>query len=66
MTLTINGQMRQVPDGFTVTQLLEHLDLVRERVAIECNGEIVSADAFARHVLNDGDTLEIVRFVGGG
>ncbi|GGJ01688.1 thiamine biosynthesis protein ThiS [Alicyclobacillus cellulosilyticus] len=66
MQLVINGQAREVPDGLTVAQLLEHLDLGHERVAVECNGEIVERERFPTHALQPGDALEIVRFVGGG
>jgi sulfur carrier protein len=66
MTLTINGQTRELPDDLTVAQLLEQLDLAEERVAVECNGEIVERAAFTSYRLKAGDTLELVRFVGGG
>ncbi|WP_067924330.1 sulfur carrier protein ThiS [Alicyclobacillus shizuokensis] len=66
MQLTINGQTRELPEPLTVADLMAHLDLVGERIAVECNGRIVDRDQFASHVLTDGDTLEVVRFVGGG
>jgi sulfur carrier protein len=66
MNITVNGQVREFREGITVATLLETFDLASERVAVECNGEIVSRDDFANHVLHDGDVVEIVRFVGGG
>jgi sulfur carrier protein len=66
MNITINGQVREFREGLTVAALLEAFDLATERVAVEWNGEIVSREDFANHVLRDGDVIEIVRFVGGG
>ncbi len=37
-----------------------------ERLAVECNGAIVPKDFYAQKILQDGDALEIVSFVGGG
>jgi len=64
--LTVNGSARAVPDRTTVRELLEQFDLATERVAVECNGQIVPSDGFAERRLQDGDVVEIVRFVGGG
>jgi thiamine biosynthesis protein ThiS len=41
MTVTINGERREVPDGIAVTALLEYLGMPRERVAIERNLKIL-------------------------
>ncbi|WP_067931791.1 sulfur carrier protein ThiS [Alicyclobacillus kakegawensis] len=66
MRLTINGQTRELPEPLTIADLIAHLDLAGERIAVECNGRILDRDQFASHALTEGDTLEIVRFVGGG
>jgi len=66
MRATINGEPVELPDGLTVSTLLQHLGVRAERVAVERNGEVVKQ---ARHVeqrLASGDVLEIVTFVGGG
>jgi sulfur carrier protein len=65
--LTINGKNREFDVTIlTVSDLVEKLELAGKRLAIECNGEIVSRSAFAQTLLNDGDKLEIVGAVGGG
>ena len=46
--------------------MLEKLELVGKRVAIERNGEIVPRSRHADEMVNDGDRLEIVVAVGGG
>ena len=66
MYLRVNGQNREFPQPFNVEQLLEALELNRERVVVELNREILTADKYAGIELNDGDTLELIQFVGGG
>jgi thiamine biosynthesis protein ThiS len=66
MKLTINGEEREIADGLTLTALLEDLRIRPARVVIERNREIVAREAYGVTRLADGDTLEIVHFVGGG
>lgn len=69
MTLYINGDERTFPDSptpFTLTALVESLDMKSDRVAVELNREIVPRDRWSKTALKDGDRLEIVHFVGGG
>ena len=65
MTLTINGERREVTDGLTVSALVTQLG-VRGRVAVELNGEVLRQAQHPEIALRDGDTLEVVTFVGGG
>jgi thiamine biosynthesis protein ThiS len=64
--IQVNGEPRDVEDGLTIGALLEELKIRPARVVIEVNREIVGRDAYASTRLKDGDTLEIVHFVGGG
>jgi thiamine biosynthesis protein ThiS len=65
VTLTINGERREVTDGLTVAALVTQLG-VRGRVAVELNGEVLRQAQHPEIALRDGDTLEVVTFVGGG
>jgi sulfur carrier protein len=65
MKLTINGQL-QDSDPATLAQLIEHLGMKQDRVAVELNRNIVPRDQWADTHLAEGDQLEIVHFVGGG
>ena len=65
MTLTINGERREVADGLTVSALVTQLG-VRGRVAVELNGEVLRQAQHPETTLRDGDALEVVTFVGGG
>ncbi|MBE7480412.1 MAG: sulfur carrier protein ThiS [Polyangiaceae bacterium] len=66
MKLTVNGEVREVPDGLTVRGLVEHLGLTEGPVAVEKNREVVPRAEHASAALADGDVIEIVHFVGGG
>jgi len=69
MKLHINGDERtfpNVPNPLSLVALVETLGMKVDRVAVELNREIVPRDLWAKTVLNEGDRLEIVHFVGGG
>jgi thiamine biosynthesis protein ThiS len=66
MQVIVNGESADIKDGSTVTELLEHLQISRERVAVEISLQIVPKVAYDSHFLSEGDRIEIVHFVGGG
>jgi sulfur carrier protein len=66
MTITVNGEKRDVPDGLTVCGLLQHLDIQGEKVAVELNLDIVRKTAYDATLIKDGDSLEVVSFMAGG
>jgi thiamine biosynthesis protein ThiS len=66
MTVVINGESREIPDGLTVSALLGHLDMKAERVAIERNRDILPRPRWAETQVRASDSFEIVQFVGGG
>ena len=66
MDLTINGEARHFAAPLSVDALLANLGIDSRRVALERNLEIVPRSAYAATVLEDGDAVEIVHFIGGG
>src|SRR5215467_10219460 len=66
MTLHINGEEREFPDGLTVASLVAQLGMKPDRVAVELNLAIVPRSAWDHTSLKSGDKLELVHFVGGG
>ena len=66
MTLTINGENREFSSIATLSDLVSHLGMKPDRVAIELNRELVPRARWAATQLSTGDKLEIVHFVGGG
>ncbi|WP_305040822.1 sulfur carrier protein ThiS [Erythrobacter sp. SDW2] len=65
LTLTVNGETRRT-SAPTIAALVRELELVPEKVAVEHNGGIAPRSQLEDIALSDGDTLEIVHFVGGG
>ena len=57
---------REVPPGLGITELLAHLGLAADRVAIERNLEILPRPQWIGTVVQPGDRFEIVQLVGGG
>lgn len=66
MTVVINGESQQIPDGLTVAALLGHLGMRSERVAIERNRDILPRALWTETQVQASDSFEIVQFVGGG
>lgn len=68
MKLQINGDEKTFESAppFTLATLVQALGMKPDRVAIELNRDVVPRDRWAGTLLNEGDKLEIVQFVGGG
>ncbi len=66
MKIVVNGEQYEVAGGSSVASLLAQFELLNERVAVERNSDIVKKADYTTTALEDGDTLEVVRFVGGG
>ena len=65
IALTVNGETRRTTAS-TIAQLVRELELDPAKVAVEHNGVIAPRSELDSHAVADGDTLEIVHFVGGG
>ena len=66
MQVMVNGTPNTLPEGMTISRLLETLQVVPERVVVELNLKILKRAEHPSAVLKDGDQIEIVHFVGGG
>ncbi len=62
----LNGKERDIESGHTVVTLLESLELHPGMVVVELNKEILERDSYGEIDVRDGDSLELVHFVGGG
>lgn len=63
--IVVNGETATI-DEMSVLRYLETLDIDPRRVAVELNLDILPKGAYGTTILNDGDRMEIVHFVGGG
>jgi thiamine biosynthesis protein ThiS len=66
LRVQINGEIRELPEQLTLSELATELALVPERLAIELNREVVRRALWPETMLREGDQVEIVHFVGGG
>jgi thiamine biosynthesis protein ThiS len=66
VTIQLNGELREVPEGLNVAELMEWLKLPHDRVAVERNLEIVPRAHWDVTLIQAGDRLEVVHLVGGG
>jgi len=62
----VNGETQELPDGSSLADLVEQLSLPAARVAIELNRSVARRQEWAATILQEGDRVEIVHFVGGG
>lgn len=62
----INGELKQVPPDINLAELLKHLELPSERLAVELNSEVVRRINWENIKVKNADKIEIVHFVGGG
>lgn len=66
MQIVLNGENKEISENISLKQLVDKLELKQERVAIELNKTVARRKDWAEIMLKDGDSLEIVHFVGGG
>jgi len=64
--IQLNGDSYEVNNGTNLNELLNKLKIKKNKVAIEVNGEIVEKNKYTNLILNKGDKVEIVQFIGGG
>ncbi|MBW3114482.1 MULTISPECIES: sulfur carrier protein ThiS [Bacillaceae] len=67
MELKINGQLVTVPDTiFTIEDLIHHFKLKNRTIMVEQNHTILRREEHEKATVENGDTIELVQFVGGG
>ena len=66
MTVTVNGEPREVPAGTTVAQVVATMTSQRKGIAAAVNGEVVPRGGWTGLALRDQDQVEVVTAVQGG
>ena len=64
--IQLNGNSYEINNETNLNQLLKKLKIQKNKVAIEVNGAIVEKNKYPKVILNKGDKVEIVHFIGGG
>jgi sulfur carrier protein len=66
MTILLNGKSQDIADSMTLKELIRSLSLEEVNTVAEVSGEIIPPEQYATVVLKEQDTVELIRFVGGG
>jgi thiamine biosynthesis protein ThiS len=66
IALQINGKTVELDQPTALLKYLDRIGVSQRAVAVEHNGVIIERADYAGITLRDGDTVEIVRMVGGG
>ena len=64
--IQLNGSPYEINTETNLSQLINKLKIQKTKVAIEVNGAIVEKNKYPKVILNKGDKVEIVHFIGGG
>jgi len=66
ITISVNGESRNLPDSSTLADLLRELKINNRYCAVERNREVIPREQHADCRLSSSDVIEIVTLVGGG
>lgn len=66
MQIKVNGEIRSIPENTTLLELIRSLGLETKVMAAAVNMQIVKQDSWSNAALHEGDTVELLDFVGGG
>ena len=66
MKITVNSETKEVAPKTTLVSLITDMGLNPVTVVVECDGKIIKRDEYDSLVLQEGNILELIRFVGGG
>ena len=65
-TITLNGKPHSIENRVALVELLNSIGVDRRLIAVAHNGEVIPRDRYEGVRLSEGDTVEVVRMVGGG
>ncbi len=66
ISIVVNGKPVELDQPMSVTDYLTHIGFEGRRVAVAVNSEVLQIEEYEATVIGDGDTVEVVRAVGGG
>ena len=66
MNINVNGSEKTLKDIASISALLNDLSLNPKTVVVELNNEIIQPGSYDEQTLTENDSVEIIRFVGGG
>jgi len=66
MTIIINGDVKEIPNGLNLEDVLNFFSLPSQRVAVELNKTVVPRREWGTTTVAESDKIEVIHFVGGG
>jgi len=66
MTIIINGDVKEIPNGLNLEDVLNFFSLPSQRVAVELNKTVVPRREWGTRTVAESDKIEVIHFVGGG
>lgn len=66
MEVHINGDKRDIEEGVTLERLLASLGIKSAGIAVDINREVIPKRLYGDTLIRQGDSIEIIRMVGGG
>lgn len=66
MKITCNGQTKEIPPDTLLVAFIKDMKLNPDTVVAECDGRILKRDEYDTRILQEGNVVELIRFVGGG
>ena len=66
MKILLNGNSTEILNGLNIESLVIARGLERSRVIVELNGDITNTGNWAKTMLKENDSIELISFVGGG
>jgi len=66
MFIYLNGKRENIGENMSISKLLERKKIRQEVVTVEHNGQIIDREKFKDTLLNEGDGIELVYYMGGG
>ncbi len=62
----VNGNEIELPTAVSIEQMIRLVDIPQNYLAVEVNAIVVPREDHGRHLIDDGDEVEVVTLVGGG
>jgi sulfur carrier protein len=66
MKLKVNGEIKDIENNITISELIDKLNIKIELMAGAVNMKIIKKEDWDTYILKDGDKIEFLDFVGGG
>ncbi len=66
MKIKLNGEEKELNNEITISKLLSQFNIPKPGTAVAINSEIIPHDVFDDHTISEGDSIDILRAIGGG